>query len=133
MKTNQLRNTKKKTNLLLFIIVLMVLLQCKTLAQNAVYSEKTRISMEITATRNVEDFKDVKMLGKASINFSEIKMNEKNEIIAIKIKLNDNKGNKITYQVEGLKPIKPIAPYVEKDEKGAIEIGFEGFEIKKKK
>ena len=129
MKANNL----KKTNLLPFIVFLMFLFQCKTLAQNVGYTKKTRLSMEITATRKVKEFKDIKMLGEASINFSEIKMNNKNEIIAIKIKLDDKKGNKITYQVEGLKPIKPIAPYVEKDQKGTLKIGFENFENKKKK
>ena len=62
--------------------------------------------------------------------FSNIKRNEKNEIIAIKISFNDNKGNNGEHEVIGDEPIKPIHFTVDVDENGKGQIGF--FEHKMK-
>ena len=56
--------------------------------------------------------------------FSNIKRNEKNEIIAIKISFNDNKGNNGEHEVIGDEPIKPIHFTIDVDENGKGEIGF---------
>ncbi|WP_329806201.1 M56 family metallopeptidase [Flavobacterium facile] len=62
--------------------------------------------------------------------FSNIKRNEKDEIIAIKISFNDNKGNNGEHEVIGDEPIKPIHFTVDTDENGKGQIGF--FEHKMK-
>ena len=56
--------------------------------------------------------------------FSNIKRNEKNEIIAIKISYNDNKGNNGDHEVIGDEPIDPIHFSVDVDKNGKGEIGF---------
>jgi Zn-dependent protease with chaperone function len=62
--------------------------------------------------------------------FSNIKRNEKDEIIAIKISFNDNKGNNGEHEVIGDEPIKPIHFTVDTDKNGKGQIGF--FEHKMK-
>ena len=151
MKSNQL----KRTSLLPFIVI-MLLLQNKTIAQvkksddkktstqqlKAIEKEgvniseiKTKVAIKIEATSKSEDLNKNKSFFKETfgvvLNFSEIKRNDKNEIIAIKVELNDTKGNKKIYEIEGLKPIKTFEAFVEKDEKENLETGFN--EVKEKK
>jgi hypothetical protein len=65
--------------------------------------------------------------------FSNIKRNEKNEIIAIKFSFNDNKGNNGEYEVIGDEPIKPIHFTTDVDENGKGQIGFFEHKLKEGK
>lgn len=61
--------------------------------------------------------------------FSNIKRNEKDEIIAIKIEFNDNKGHKGEKVVNGTDPIQPIHFTVDVDKSGKEKIGFYKYEF----
>lgn len=65
--------------------------------------------------------------------FSNIKRNEKNEIIAIKFSFDDNKGNNGEYEVIGDEPIKPIRFTTDVDENGKAQIGFFEHKLKEGK
>ncbi len=130
MKKSNLKISNKKNNLLAVIIVLMLLFPFKTIAQNIPNNPvKTKILVEIKPTSTLKEFSQKKVILKkmfgVEFNFSDIKMNKKKEIIAIKIRFDDNKGNKKTYQIEGLEPIKTFGVFAEKDEKEYLETGFD--------
>ena len=109
----------------------MLLFPFKTIAQNIPINDpvKTKILVEIKPTSTLKEFSQKKVILKkmfgVEFNFSDIKMNKNKEIIAIKIRFDDNKGNKKTYQIEGLEPIKKFGVFAEKDEKEYLETGFD--------
>lgn len=59
--------------------------------------------------------------------FSNIKRNDKDEIVAIKIEFNDNKGHKGEKVVNGTEPIKPIHFTIDIDKNGKKQFGFYKF------
>jgi hypothetical protein len=59
------------------------------------------------------------------LNFSGIKLNNDNEITAIKVVLKNGLGIKKVYVVEENNPIKPFAVFAEKEKSGAINFGFQ--------
>jgi hypothetical protein len=65
--------------------------------------------------------------------FSNIKRNDKDEIIAIKIEFNDNKGHKDEKVINGTEPIKPIHFTIDIDKNGKKQFGFYKFIMPKGK
>ena len=65
--------------------------------------------------------------------FSNIKRNEKDEIIAIKVEFNDNNGHKGEKVVNGTDPIKPIHFTIDIDKNGKKQFGFYKFIMPKGK
>jgi len=65
--------------------------------------------------------------------FSNIKRNDKDEIIAIKIEFNDNKGHKGEKVINGTEPIKPIHFTIDIDKNGKKQFGFYKFIMPKGK
>jgi hypothetical protein len=59
------------------------------------------------------------------LNFSGIKLNNDNEIIAIKVVLTNAQGVKKVYLIDEKSPIKPFAVFAEKEKSGAINFGFQ--------
>ncbi|PWA04754.1 hypothetical protein [Flavobacterium psychrotolerans] len=119
----------KKTIKNTLIIILILLSQFKTVAQAKENANiRTKIEIGIKPTSTVEELTEKRKIFKdmfdVSFDFSILKINESKKIIALKIICNDNKGNIKTYEVEGLKPIKSFSVYVEKDEMGYLETGF---------
>ncbi len=100
------------------LIVFVLLFQIETIAQekpvtNALESQNTK-DFEIIIDKNSNDDK-IKLackLAKEQENIDvvvfKIKRNSKNEITAINISLNDNKGNKSYYNIKGDEPISLI-------------------------
>lgn len=81
--------------------------------------------MENDATSLMKDYN-------IDYKFSNIKRNEKDEIIAIKIEFNDNKGHKGEKVINGTDPIKPIHFTVDVDKSGKEKIGFYKYEFQSK-
>ena len=136
------KNQSKKWNSWKYAIVLPVLMafvlcfQVKVIAQEKTLSslksaEKNTIEtahFEITKDNTDAELKKYCETAKENYNVDleilKIKRNAKNEIIAITMRANDNKGSKSTHEIEGDEPILPFQFLYKKDEKGKGEFGF---------
>jgi hypothetical protein len=107
-----------KTNLTLFLKTIAIVL----LAQNIVWAQdKNKLSQKnvdnavvMTWNKNTpeqemkDDIKALKENNGVTINYSEVKRNEKGEIIAIKVSYIDQEGNTGSQSYNGKNPIDPI-------------------------
>jgi BlaR1 peptidase M56 len=117
-KQSEQKSIWKYALILPALIVFVLLFQVKTIAQekpvsNALESQNTK-DFEIIIDKNSSDDK-IKLackLAKEQENIDvvvfKIKRNSKNEITAINISLNDNKGNKSYHNIKGDEPISLI-------------------------
>lgn len=146
-------NVWKFTMVIPALIAFVFLFQVKTVAQemysepltnqgssneksNSVVSTETSSNQEITnhpgyvfdkiTTNNElkENAKELKKEFNIDFKFSNIKRNNKGEIIAIKLIFNDNKGKKGTTEQSRAIPIRPIFFRTQPSDDGKFDIGF---------
>lgn len=132
------KNQSNKRNSWKYLFVLPVLgafvffFQVKVVAQekieNSTKIDNLKVELHITAKSTEKELNSEKDFFKEEfnleINFSEIKTNKDNEIIAIKVELKNKEGITKVNQISGETPIEPFSIFAEKDENKKIKFGF---------
>ena len=136
------KNQSKKWNSWKYAIVIPVLVaffiffQVKVIAQekslnplksadkNSIQTTHFEITKDNTDVELKKYCETAKQNYNVDLEISKIKRNTKNEIIAITMRANDNKGSKSTHEIEGDEPILPFQFSFKKDENGKGEFGF---------
>lgn len=132
-KQSKTRNSWKYAAVVPALVAFMVLFQLEVRAQQteaaekSVYIESTKIALEVNKDSKDEALEAEKSFFKSEynvdVNFSGITRNEKGEITAIKVTINDGTDESV-YQVKGSKPIKAFTVELTTDNNGNVKTGF---------
>ncbi|WP_297332221.1 M56 family metallopeptidase [Flavobacterium sp.] len=132
-KQSKTRNSWKYAAVLPVLIAFMVLFQLEVRAQQteatekSVYIESTKVALEVNKDSKDEALEAEKSFFKSEynvdVNFSAINRNDKGEITAIKVTINDGTDESV-YQVKGSKPIKAFTVELTTDNNGNVKTGF---------
>ncbi|MEZ7506553.1 M56 family metallopeptidase [Flavobacterium sp. Arc2] len=127
------RNSWKYAIVVPALIAFVMLFQIKVIAQEkesefTIKSGITKLALNVTSTSSEKELNAEKDFFKKTfdldLKFSNIKLDKNNEIIAIKVVLENNDGIKKVHSVKGNTPIKPFAIFVEKDAENKLSFGF---------
>lgn len=133
------KNQSKKWNSWKYALILPALIafvfmfQIKVLAQEKTEKYTTvvntdKVELQVTFDSKKDELNAEKDFFKQNfgieMNFTQIKYNENNQLIQIKVELKNQEGTKKVYQTKGKTPIKPFNIYVIKDKNNKTTFGF---------